>query len=96
MITGNLTSNIATIVVEDILGAVHTECVQAMSKHGSMKSRYEAYAVLLEEVDEFWEEVKKNPAKMDKANEKQWNENMRAELTQIAAMAIRAIHDLGL
>ena len=30
-----------------------------MQLHGPQRSAHESYAVLLEEVDEFWEEVKK-------------------------------------
>lgn len=51
-------------------------------------SAHEAYGVLAEEVDEFWDEVKKKRSKRDPAA-------MRAELKQIAAVAIRAMTDLG-
>ena len=43
---------------------------------------HEGYATLLEEVDEFWDEVKLNQKKRDPAR-------MRKEALQIAAMAIR-------
>lgn len=59
----------------------------ATENHGPMHGGHEAYAVIKEEVDEFWDEVKKkNPDR----------ENMRKELVQIAAMACRAVVDLDL
>jgi hypothetical protein len=75
-------SNLARIEV-----LVEREIHKAMEKHESMHSPHEAYAVILEELDEFWEEVKK---------QKPSNANMRVELTQVAAMAMRAIHNLKL
>ena len=48
-------------------------------------SNHEGYAVLLEEVDELWDEVKKKHA--DK-------ERIRKEATQIAAMALRIMVEL--
>jgi hypothetical protein len=60
-----------------------------MRLHGPLASAHEAYAVLVEEMDEFWDEVKKRSENRDKLA-------MRTELIQIAAMACRAIHDLGL
>lgn len=83
-------------LINDILHEVDCEVTSAMAKHEGMKSRHEAYAVLLEEVDEFWDEVKKNPKKMDVDTATEWHLNMRQELIQIAAMAVQAIHDLGL
>ena len=64
---------------------VHDEFKRASSKHGGFNSAHEGYAVLLEEVDELWEEVKKrqpDPARM------------REEATQVAAMALRFLVDI--
>lgn len=47
-------------------------------------STHEGYAVLLEEVDELWDEVKSNGS----------NERLKAEAVQVAAMAIRFIQEL--
>jgi hypothetical protein len=67
---------------------VADELVGATDKHAPMNSLHEAYAVILEEVDELWEQVRlKQSARSRKA--------ISEELTQIAAMAIRAKHDLG-
>jgi|JI10StandDraft_1071094.scaffolds.fasta_scaffold10620_9 uncharacterized Zn finger protein (UPF0148 family) len=73
--------------VESIAEEVTSELKKAIAKHKSMNSAHEAYAVILEEVDEFWDEVKAQT--LDKAKAKK-------ELLQISAMAQRAILDLGL
>lgn len=63
---------------------VEFELLLARRGHGKQKSLHEGYAVLLEEVDEFWDEVKaKNPDK----------KRLLAELVQIAAMAQRCAED---
>lgn len=80
----------------DLLKAVNHEIERAVAAHGSMTNRHEAYAIIAEELDEFWDEVKKNPRKMRIAEELAWQENMRKELIQVAAMAIRAIYDLNI
>ena len=54
-----------------------------------MQSAHEGYAVLLEEVDELWDEVKKNPSKYAHRDK-----DMRKEAIQIAAMAIRFVLDV--
>jgi hypothetical protein len=48
-------------------------------------SPHEGYGVLLEEVDELWDEIKKQQPSCAR---------MRAEAIQVAAMAIRFIEDL--
>lgn len=60
---------------------------RAKAKHGPQKfnSPHEGYAVLLEEVYELWDEVRKS--KHDK-------ELMRKEAIQVAAMAVRFIDEL--
>lgn len=69
--------------------AVTEELKRAREKFGNMRNAHEAYAVILEELDEFWDEVRaqsdvRAPAMMAK------------ELVQIAAMAQRACEDLDL
>jgi glutamyl-tRNA reductase len=71
------------------IAAVAAELVHARSLHAPMNSAHEAYSVILEELEEFWEEVKKKRQSRDP-------EKMRRELIQIAAMAIRASSDLSL
>jgi len=69
------------------LNAVADEVQRARSKHGPMSGRHEAYAVILEELDEFWDECKKKSPDPYRLEE---------ELIQVAAMACRALADLGL
>ncbi len=57
--------------------------------HAKLNSAHEAYAVILEELDEFWEQVRMKREVRDPAA-------MLTELVQIAAMAQRAAEDLGL
>jgi len=66
---------------------VWDEFQRATYKHPPMASHHEAYAVIREELDEYWEEVKKRPSQRDPVN-------LRLELVQTAAMCIRTIHDL--
>lgn len=63
------------------------EAESASAKWGPFNSAHEGYAVLLEEADELWDEVKVNQARRDLAK-------MRKEAIQVAAMAIRFVHDV--
>ena len=65
------------------------ELDRATMVFGPMHSSHEAYAVILEELEEFWDEVKQKPARRDKAA-------MRKELIQVGAMCARTILDLEL
>lgn len=74
----------------DALDDVRAEIERAKAKHpGDFHNAHEAYAVLLEEVDELWEEVKKNPKKMLPAEQLMWRQKKYTEAIQIAAMAVR-------
>jgi hypothetical protein len=75
-----------TLSTEYILSAVANELETAVKRYGPMTSPHEAYAVILEEVDEYWDEVKLKPNVRDK-------QRMKKELIQVAAMACRAIMD---
>lgn len=72
-----------------VLAEVGREVEQAVAKHAPMNSAHEAYAVILEELDEVWDEVKKK-------REARSDDRLRRELVQTAAMAIRALVDLKL
>ena len=61
------------------------ELSSARAKFAPFNSAHEGYAVLKEEVDELWEEIKR------KNNSK---EAMRKEAIQVAAMAFRFIQDV--
>lgn len=63
------------------------ELVRTRVAFPPMHSAHAGFAILKEEVDELWDEVKKSPKKRDLAA-------MRAEAIQIAAMAIRFVEDV--
>jgi len=56
---------------------------RATKKFGSFTSTHEGYAVILEELDELWDEIKNNSNK----------EKLRGEAVQLAAMTFRFIVD---
>ena len=66
---------------------VAEELRTASNKFKPFASPHEGFAIIKEEVDELWDEVKKQYTART-------SENMRAEAKQIAAMAIRFMIDL--
>jgi len=78
-----------TVQMNDFLQDVYQECHRATQLHGGFNSAHEAYGVILEELDEFWDEVKK---KRNLRN----TDNMRKELVQVAAMCLKAVIALKL
>ena len=68
------------------LQEVQTEFERASSLYPKFNSAHEGYAVLLEEVEELWDEVKKSPKRRDPAK-------MKEEAVQVAAMALRFLND---
>ena len=66
---------------------VVAELANARAIHPDLASAHEGYAVILEELDEFWEEVRKRKKERDKTR-------MYEELVQIAAMAQRTAEDV--
>lgn len=60
------------------------ELYDATSKFAPFNSAHEGYAVILEELHELWDEIRKNP---------QDPSRMREEVVQVAAMAIRFMLD---
>lgn len=74
--------------VYNIASTIGDEFVRAVEEHGfpTFHSYHEGYAVLKEELDELWEEVKKYP--------KQNKFKLKEEAIQIGAMALRFIYDL--
>ena len=71
--------------LDAILADVRAEAFKAMAKHKPINSAHEGYAVLLEEVDELWDEVKPDRG---------YQESARKEAVQVAAMGVRYIYDL--
>jgi hypothetical protein len=58
----------------------------AIEHFPAMRSPHEGYAIILEELEELWEEVKKQHNERDKTK-------MRNEAMQVAAMAMRFMVD---
>ena len=68
-----------------ILDDVDCELRRATELYGPMNSSHEAYAIIAEELDEFWDLVRQKDV---------GTEEMRKELIQVAAMACRAVYDI--
>lgn len=68
----------------ETLVKVIRELGRAMRRFGKFNSAHEGYAVILEELDELWDEIKAN------AGERQVDEGV-----QVAAMALRFLLDIG-
>ncbi len=90
-------NTVLTKATQDVLG----EYERANAKFPSLNSAHEGFAVLAEEVDELWDEVKTNPNKHPAAipgdteyNFRKHKERLRGEAIQVAAMALRFITDL--
>ena len=77
----------ALLSLEKVLIDVRSEVIRAEQIHGPFNSLHEGYAVILEELDELWDEVKKKGHIRDE-------ELIREEAIQVAAMAIRFITNL--
>jgi hypothetical protein len=71
------------------LDLVAAELKKARDNFPPMNNEHEGYAVLLEEVDEFWDWVKQNQAIRSKSHG-------LSELVQVAAMACRIAEDCNL
>lgn len=71
-----------------VLQEIKAELLNAKSKFPEMfVNQHEGYAVVLEEVDELWDEIKKNQKNYDIPAQ-------RKEATQAAAMLLRFIIEL--
>ena len=82
-------ATVATVVepsvTNDFLARVADELARARKKHPPMHSHHEAYAVLLEELAEVWDEVRRQQPDVSCIVD---------ELTQVAAMCNRWVEDL--
>jgi NTP pyrophosphatase (non-canonical NTP hydrolase) len=75
------------LYIDLTIGMVRDELEHAMDLWPPMQSAHEGYAVILEELDELWEEIKRNQNQRDLGK-------MRSEAIQVAAMAARFVADL--
>ena len=74
-------------VADAALSQIEEEFSRASALFGSFRSAHEGYAILLEEVDELWDEVK---GKRSPEN----YQLMINEAVQVGAMALRFIVDM--
>jgi len=72
---------------EHIVNAIYQEYLKASRSNPPFNSAHEGWAVIMEEVDELWEEVRKKKANRSVAH-------MKKEAKQIAAMGLRFIIDI--
>lgn len=72
----------------DALRLVLNELIRASEKHREFHSPHEAYAVIKEELDELWEEIRKLHSFDERSTA------LRTEAVQVAAMAVRFLEDL--
>jgi len=68
---------------------VREELETARENYEPFNSHHEGWAILQEEVEELWEEVKKKPSKRDP-------QKILSECVQVSAMAQRMAEDMGL
>lgn len=70
--------------ITEILNDVDMELRRANAKFGPFNTAHEGYAVILEELDELWDDIKTNNSVL----------SQRKEAIQVAAMAIKYIQYL--
>jgi hypothetical protein len=70
--------------LKEILVTVEEEVRSAQSRFPKFNSGHEGYAVIAEELDELWADVKANDTRA-----------ARREAIQVAAMAVRFLLDVG-
>jgi hypothetical protein len=68
--------------VDRILLEVRAEIEKAVKKHGGMASSHEGWAVIQEELDELWDEVKADRG---------YQKSAMGEALQVAAMGVKYI-----
>ena len=73
--------------IDYVLRQIGDEVAKAENLHAPINSAHEGYSVILEELDEFWEQVRLKRANRDP-------EKMRQELIETAAMCVRTIRDV--
>ncbi len=66
---------------------IETEFLRASDLYPDLHSNHEAYAVIKEELDELWDEIKRS-------KETTGNKQIKHELIQIGAMVVRYLDNL--
>ena len=68
----------------EMLYHILTKYESAKHKHPDLKTRHDGYAVILEELDETWDEIKRNAGE----------DTIRREIQSVGAMVLRFMVDL--
>lgn len=85
----NLEYRNSDLMVAEVLDEVRKEVMRAVTMFKPMNSPHEAEAVIREEFEEYWDEVKAH----NTFKNRDTRPRQREELIQLAAMAVRAIYD---
>lgn len=73
--------------IDEVLKQIEEEYLRASDLYPDLHSNHEAYAVIKEEVDELWDEIKKS-------KDTKGNNQIRNELIQVGAMVVRYLENL--
>ncbi|MFQ5949669.1 MAG: hypothetical protein ACE5J1_03160 [Nitrospiria bacterium] len=87
--SGGITEEIREVEYRRAVKLIIEEFVNAAAEYPPFNSSHEGFAILNEEVDELWDEVKKKKKFRS-------NDYMKKEAIQVGAMAIRFIVDVCL
>lgn len=71
--------------IQTVIGKLVRELARATENHGPIASKHEGYSLILEELDEAWDEIKLRETDRTALTNK---------LIQVAAMALRTILDV--
>lgn len=85
-----IVENEELIRISVIGSAIMNETMRATRIHGSFHSAHEGYAVIKEELDELWDEIRKLKSFDDHSNDIA----LYREVIQIGAMALRFAYDI--
>lgn len=72
---------------EEIINKIKRELMEAAYIYPAFNSAHEGIAIIQEEFEELWDEVKLKPSKRDPAK-------LEHEAVQLAAMAVRFVFDI--
>ena len=73
------------MLIDEALAAIADERADAIRVWSRFNSYHEGYAVIKEEVDELWEEIKRSPRDVDA---------VKGEAIQVGAMILRFLNEL--
>lgn len=74
--------------IPEAIKDVQLEYIKSIKKFGDFFSNHDGYAILLEEVDELWDEIKKRPEQTN-------NSFIYKEAKHVAAMALKMMLFVG-